>query len=66
MYAAALLYLVGMPFLLGSWYGWLLVPVIIAGLACRAVFEERLLRRDLPGYADYMTRVRYRLIPGVW
>ena len=66
MYAAALLYLVGMPFLLGSWYGWLIVPVMIAGLAARAMFEERLLRRELPGYADYLTRVRYRLIPGVW
>jgi protein-S-isoprenylcysteine O-methyltransferase Ste14 len=30
------------------------------------VFEERLLERDLPGYADYMRRVRYRLVPGVW
>ena len=66
LYAAALLYLVGMPFLLGSWYGWLIVPVMMAGLAWRAVFEERLLQRDLPGYADYLTRVRYRLIPGVW
>ena len=55
-----------MPLLLGSWYGWLIVPVMIVGLAARAVFEERLLRRDLPGYADYLTRVRYRLIPGVW
>ena len=34
--------------------------------APRAVFEERLLRQNLPGYADYMSRVRYRLIPGVW
>jgi hypothetical protein len=25
-----------------------------------------MLERDLPGYADYKTRVRYRLIPGVW
>ena len=22
--------------------------------------------RGLPGYSDYMTRVRYRLLPGVW
>jgi protein-S-isoprenylcysteine O-methyltransferase Ste14 len=35
-------------------------------MAPRAVFEERLLERTLPGYADYMSRVRYRLIPGVW
>ena len=66
MYAAALLYLVGMPLLLGSWYGLLVVPLFIAGLLRRAIFEERLLKRDLPGYADYMNRVRYRLIPGIW
>jgi protein-S-isoprenylcysteine O-methyltransferase Ste14 len=66
MYAAAVLYLAGMPLLLGSWYGLLIVPIMIAGMAPRAVFEERLLKRELPGYADYMTRVRYRLIPGVW
>ena len=66
MYAAALLYLIGMPLLLGSWYGLLVVPLFIAGLAPRAVSEENLLKRDLPGYADYMKRVRYRLIPGLW
>jgi len=27
--------------------------------------EERLLARDLSGYADYMRRVRWRLIPGL-
>lgn len=66
MYAAAILYLVGMPFLLGSWWGFLFVPLYIGGVAPRAMAEERLLARDLPGYADYMTRVRWRLIPGVW
>lgn len=66
MYAAGLMYIVGMPLLLGSWYGLLIVPVMIVGIASRAVFEERLLQRDLPGYADYMSRVRYRLIPGMW
>jgi protein-S-isoprenylcysteine O-methyltransferase Ste14 len=66
MYASALLYLIGMPLLLGSWYGLLLVPLFVLGMAPRAVFEERLLERNLPGYADYMSRVRYRLIPGIW
>ena len=66
MYASALLYLIGIPLLLGSWYGFWMVPFFVAGMAPRAVFEERLLRRTLPGYADYMSRVRYRLIPGVW
>ena len=66
MYASSLLYLVGMPLLLGSWYGLLIVPLMILVMAPRAVFEERLLKRELPGYAAYMTRVRHRLIPGVW
>jgi protein-S-isoprenylcysteine O-methyltransferase Ste14 len=66
MYASAFLYLIGIPLLLGSWYALWMVPVFVAGLASRAVFEERLLRRTLPGYADYVSRVRYRLIPGVW
>jgi protein-S-isoprenylcysteine O-methyltransferase Ste14 len=66
MYASALLYLAGIPLLLGSWFGLLTVPLFIAGLAPRAVAEERLLQRELPGYADYMTRVRFRLIPGIW
>ena len=66
MYASALLYLFGVPLLLGSWYGLLVVPLMLAGMAPRAVFEERLLKRDLPGYADYMQRVRWRLIPHLW
>jgi protein-S-isoprenylcysteine O-methyltransferase Ste14 len=35
-------------------------------IARRAVGEEQTLRRDLAGYADYMARVRYRLVPYVW
>jgi protein-S-isoprenylcysteine O-methyltransferase Ste14 len=66
MYAAAMVYLIGVPLLLGSWCGLLAVPLFLVGLAPRAVLEERLLKRDLPGYTDYMTRVRYRLIPGIW
>ncbi len=66
MYAAAMLYMVGMPLLLGSWYGLAALPLILLVLAPRAVMEERMLRRDLPGYAGYMSRVRYRLIPHIW
>jgi protein-S-isoprenylcysteine O-methyltransferase Ste14 len=66
MYASAVLYLVGMPLLLGSWYGLLIVPLMVLAIAPRAMFEERLLEQELPGYADYMKRVRYRLVPGVW
>jgi protein-S-isoprenylcysteine O-methyltransferase Ste14 len=39
---------------------------MIAAMAPRAVMEERLLERELPGYAEYVRRVRYRLVPGLW
>jgi protein-S-isoprenylcysteine O-methyltransferase Ste14 len=32
----------------------------------RTIAEDRMLQRDLPGYADYAARVEYRLVPGIW
>jgi protein-S-isoprenylcysteine O-methyltransferase Ste14 len=66
MYAMALLYVAGLPLLLGSWLGLAMALLFLVGLMPRAVLEEKTLRRDLPGYADYMARVRFRLIPGIW
>lgn len=66
MYAGGLLLFLGTPLLLGSWYGLLLVLVMIPGGAVRAVLEERVLREELPGYDAYMAEVKYRLIPYVW
>jgi len=66
MYAGGLLLFLGTPLLLGSWYGLLLVLIMIPAGAVRAVLEERMLREVLPGYAAYMAQVKYRLIPYVW
>ena len=66
MYAAALLYLLGVPLLLGSWYGLIGTAVIAFGVSWRAVKEENVLKHDLAGYGEYMTRVRWRLVPHVW
>jgi protein-S-isoprenylcysteine O-methyltransferase Ste14 len=66
MYAGILLYIIGAPLLLGSWYGLAAAPLTAAMLAMRAVLEERALACGLPGYRDYAARVRYRLIPCIW
>jgi protein-S-isoprenylcysteine O-methyltransferase Ste14 len=66
MYAGAILFLLGTPLLLGSWIGLALAPVIIVGIAVRAVLEERTLSAQFPDYADYAARVRYRFVPLVW
>jgi len=66
MYAGTLLLIIGIPLALGSWWWTLLIIPFMPVLAWRLLDEERILRRDLPGYTEYMQRVRYRLIPHVW
>ena len=66
MYAAGIPFMVGTNFLLGSWYGLLMGLTFTVGLALRAVQEERVLQAELPGYEEYMARVKYRFIPHIW
>lgn len=66
MYATAIVYLVGTTLLLGSWYGLIMALVLVVAIAYRAVMEERTLRAELAGYDEYMTQVKYRLVPHVW
>lgn len=66
MYTGILLQGVATPLLLGS--SWAVVPVAITILlfAIRTALEERTLRKELPGYEEFTTRTRFRLIPGLW
>ncbi len=66
MYAAGIPFASGTSLLLGSWYGLLMGLIFTVGLALRAVQEERVLRAELPGYKEYMARVKYRFLPHVW
>jgi protein-S-isoprenylcysteine O-methyltransferase Ste14 len=66
MYAGALLFIAGVPLLLGSWWGLVAGAGLILVIALRAVLEERTLTAELAGYADYASRVRYRLVPRLW
>src|ERR1700733_13451419 len=66
MYAAALVMLLGIPIALGSMWGVLVIVAIMPALIWRLLDEEKFLAKNLPGYREYQTRVRYRLIPRVW
>jgi len=66
MYTGAIFYFLGTALLLGSWCAFAIGIVLIAIIALRAVWEEEMLVNELPGYADYARRVKYRLVPGVW
>jgi protein-S-isoprenylcysteine O-methyltransferase Ste14 len=66
MYAGALLYLLGTPLALGSYWGVVPFVAVIPFLIWRIFDEEKMLTRELEGYAEYKQRVRFRLVPGVW
>jgi protein-S-isoprenylcysteine O-methyltransferase Ste14 len=66
MYAGMLFYLPGAPLLLGSWWGLLWGCGLLGLFVLRVLIEEGTLRKELQGYNEYATRVRYRLVPGVW
>jgi protein-S-isoprenylcysteine O-methyltransferase Ste14 len=65
-YTGALLAALASPLALGSWLSAFIVPVALVALVRRIRAEEALLMRELPGYADYARKVRWRLVPGLW
>jgi protein-S-isoprenylcysteine O-methyltransferase Ste14 len=65
-YVGALGFATGMALALGSWWALLPAALAIALLIGRTLAEEATLAAELPGYADYMQRVRWRWVPGLW
>jgi protein-S-isoprenylcysteine O-methyltransferase Ste14 len=65
-YLGTLLFELASPLLLGSWWALLAGALAAALFVLRTALEDRDLQAELPGYAEYAGRVRYRLLPGVW
>lgn len=65
-YAGNMLSLPGIVLALGSL--WAILPAVVALVITlvRTSLEDRTLQAELPGYAEYAQRVRYRLIPGIF
>jgi protein-S-isoprenylcysteine O-methyltransferase Ste14 len=65
-YSGLLIFLLCAGIILGSW--WTVIGnLVVAGmLILRTTLEDRTLRIELEGYEEYVQRVRFRLIPGLW
>jgi len=55
-----------MALLPGSLYA--LISAVVADflIVIRTCPEDAALQKELPGYADYTRKVRFRLIPSLW
>ena len=65
MYAGYVVTHVGTLLLLPHIWNWVLFLIAWTAMAMRIAAEERVLQND-PDYADYMTKVRFRLVPGIY
>lgn len=66
MYVGGLVFILGSPPALGSLWGLLMIVLFLPVMAWRVLDEEKVLTKDLAGYAEYCDKVKYRLIPFVW
>jgi protein-S-isoprenylcysteine O-methyltransferase Ste14 len=66
MYAGAILFFLCLPLALGSYYA--TIPGILVSIIIiiRTHLEDKTLKRELKGYKEYIRKVKYRLIPGIW
>jgi protein-S-isoprenylcysteine O-methyltransferase Ste14 len=55
-----------MAFLLGFSWNLPLAGIAILVTLVRTAWEDRTLLEELPGYREYASRVRFRLVPGIW
>ena len=66
MYAVTLLLFAMMPLTLGSLPALAVMAVYPVLIVIRILDEEKLLTKELDGYAEYKKKVKYRLIPFIW
>lgn len=63
MYLAVVLVCSGSGFALASWWAGLALLPVLAIFIRRTALEDLMLRTELDGYAEYSSRVRWRVIP---
>lgn len=66
MYAGYVVALVATPIALGSLPALVPAALLAAGIVVRTVLEARTLHAELPGYREYASTVRWRLLPHVF
>jgi len=65
-YTGFILFCLGMALWLQSYAALIAGLLPITALIGRIYAEEKILQETLPGYKEYMSRTRYRIIPFVW
>lgn len=54
------------PLILESWWSSIPTLGIVLAFLLRTASEDRFLRRELEGYSEYASKVRFRIFPRIW
>lgn len=65
-YAGTILWNLSIPLILGSLIAYIPIILAIIIMMLRILFEEKNLQKKNPGYIEYVKKVKYRMIPGIW
>jgi protein-S-isoprenylcysteine O-methyltransferase Ste14 len=66
MYSAIIMWCVAIIMVLPSIWVAAVSVVVAAVITIRAELEEAMLTKELPGYSEYQSKVRWRVIPYIW
>lgn len=66
MYSATIFLFLSMPLILGSLISFIIMLAYIPIINVRMKNEEQVLSEGLPGYKEYIQKVKYRIIPYIW
>jgi protein-S-isoprenylcysteine O-methyltransferase Ste14 len=65
-YVAMSLGAITLPIALGSIFSLIPALIMIILVLYRTAYEDKILQKELDGYAEYAQRVKYRLVPFIW
>ena len=66
MYAVTIPLFLSIPLILGSIISFIIFLIYPILIAKRIKNEEKVLEKDLQGYAEYKDKVKYKIIPFIW
>ena len=66
MYSSTTLMFLSIPLVLGSLIGFAIMLIYPFLIAARIKQEEYFLSENLPGYKEYLQKVRFHMIPYIW
>jgi protein-S-isoprenylcysteine O-methyltransferase Ste14 len=65
-YTDLIIILLSTPLILNSWMALIPSLLTVGVLVFRTAMEDKTLIQELEGYKEYVSRSKYRLLPGIW